>query len=109
MASGVTALLVQHPDNAALELIQPGETGLVCELNENAMALEIRSFLDDEEGQRRMGRLARERAAAYTWDAYVDRIEGDFQNLAARQQAEPAKSPSPLAGEGRGGGSKRVA
>ena len=80
-ACGVPSLIVQHPDNAAVELVRHGENGLVCTLHPSVMADEIRGFLADEEVQARMSRVARQRARAYTWDAYVNGMEQAFESL----------------------------
>jgi glycosyltransferase involved in cell wall biosynthesis len=80
-ACGVPSLVVQHPDNAALELVRHGENGLVCNLYPQAMADEIRGYLADDAGQARMSRVARQRAAGYTWDAYVNGMERGLESL----------------------------
>lgn len=80
-ACGVPSLVVQHPDNAALELVRHRENGLVCNLHPQAMADEIRGYLADEPAQERMSRVARQRAAGYTWDAYVNGMERGLESL----------------------------
>jgi L-malate glycosyltransferase len=80
-ACGVPSLVVQHPDNAAVELVRHGENGLVCNLHPQAMADEIRGYLADEAAQERMSRVARQRASGYTWDAYVNGMERGLDSL----------------------------
>ena len=80
-ACRVPSLVVQHPDNAAVELVRHGENGLICNLHPQAMANEIRGYLADEALQARMSRVAQQRAAAYTWDAYVNGMERALQSL----------------------------
>ena len=80
-ASGVPSLVVQHPDNAAVELVRHGENGLICNLHQQAMADEIRGYLADEALQGRMSRVAQQRAATYTWDAYVNGMERALGSL----------------------------
>lgn len=80
-ACGVPSLVVQHPDNAAVELVRHGENGLVCNLHPQAMADEIRGYLADEAAQERLSRVARQRAAGYTWDAYVNGMERGLESL----------------------------
>jgi glycosyltransferase involved in cell wall biosynthesis len=82
-ACSIPALVVRHPDNAALELIRHGENGIICALDAEAMAVEIRSFLADNQSQLRMSRNARQGAAAYGWDAYIIRMEAELQTLIA--------------------------
>ena len=80
-ACGVPALIVRHPDNAAVEIVRDGENGLVCALDAGEMALAIRKFLDDPEAQERMSRTARSVAAAYSWETYVTRMLGSLHSL----------------------------
>jgi glycosyltransferase involved in cell wall biosynthesis len=89
-ASGVPSLVVQHPDNAAVELVRHGENGLICNLHPQAMADEIRGYLADETLQRQMSRVAQQRAVAYTWDAYVNGMERALESLVGTAQDRAA-------------------
>jgi len=80
-ACGVPALVVRHEDNASLELVTDGENGLIAELDANAIARRIRTYLADDLTQARMSRAARAGAVAYSWDAYVDRMEASLESL----------------------------
>ena len=80
-ACGVPALIVKHPDNAALEMVRQGENGLVCELNAARMAEAIRGFLADPATQARMSKSARSVASTYSWETYVTRMLGSLQSL----------------------------
>lgn len=93
-ACGVPALVVQHPDNAALELVRDGVTGIICDLAPHPIAANIRAYLADPLLQSRMGKAARATAATYSWDAYVNKMEAALKSLLG-------EIPSPLAGEGR--------
>ena len=95
-ACGVPALVVQHPDNAALELVRDGVTGMICNLDPDRMSALIRAYLGDPLIQSRMSKAALAIAATYTWDAYVNRMEAALTSL----------FPSPLAGERQEGGRK---
>lgn len=88
-ACGVPALVVRHEDNASLELVKDGENGFIVEFDPDAIAARIRAYLDDELAQARMSRAARSRASAYTWDAYVDRMESALESITA---AAPKKA-----------------
>ena len=90
---GVPALVVQHPDNAALELVRDDVTGIVCDLAPHAMAANIRAYLADPLLQSRMRKAALATAATYSWDAYVNKMEAALKSLVG-------EIPSPLAGEG---------
>jgi glycosyltransferase involved in cell wall biosynthesis len=92
-ACGVPALVVQHPDNAALELVRDDVTGIICDLAPHPMAANIRAYLADPVLQARMGKAARALAATYSWDAYVNKMESALKSLIG-------EIPSPLAGEG---------
>jgi L-malate glycosyltransferase len=93
-ACGVPALVVQHPDNAALELVRDDVTGIICDLAPHPIAANIRAYLADPLLQTRMGKAALATAASYSWDAYVNKMEAALKSLVG-------EIPSPLAGEGR--------
>ncbi|HXN00269.1 MAG TPA: glycosyltransferase family 4 protein [Candidatus Dormibacteraeota bacterium] len=80
-ACGVPALVVQHPDNAALELVRDGVTGIIGDLAPEPMAEQIRNFLADALMQSRMSKAARATAATYSWDAYVNKMEAALMSL----------------------------
>ena len=91
-ACGVPALVVQHPDNAALELVRDDVTGIICDLAPHPMAANIRAYLADPAMQARMSKAARATAATYSWDAYVNKMEAALTSLVG-------EIPSPLAGK----------
>jgi glycosyltransferase involved in cell wall biosynthesis len=93
-ACGVPALVVQHPDNAALELVRDGVTGIICDLGPQPIAAQIRKYLADPPLQTRMTKAALANAASYSWDAYVNKMEAALKSLVG-------EIPSPLAGEDR--------
>ncbi len=82
-ACGLPALVVRHPDNAALELVEDGLNGFVCELDPVEIAATIRGYLADPQGQARMRDGARRRAASYSWERHTSRVEGALQALAS--------------------------
>jgi glycosyltransferase involved in cell wall biosynthesis len=92
-ACGVPALVVQHPDNAALELVRDDVTGIISDLAPHPMAANIRAYLADPALQVRMSKAARATAATYSWDAYVNKMEAALKSLVG-------EIPSPLASEG---------
>jgi L-malate glycosyltransferase len=89
-ACGVPALVIQHPDNAALELVRDDVTGIICDLAPHPMAANIRAYLADPLLQSRMGKAALATAASYSWDAYVNKMEAALRSLVG-------EIPSPLA------------
>jgi glycosyltransferase involved in cell wall biosynthesis len=89
-ACGLPALVVQHPDNAALELVRDGVTGVICDLAPHPMAASIRAYLADPLLQARMRKAALATATTYSWDAYVNKMEAALKSLVG-------EIPSPLA------------
>jgi glycosyltransferase involved in cell wall biosynthesis len=82
-AVGVPALVVNHPDNAAVELVGDGRTGLICELDVQSVTDRIRRYLADEPTQVQMSQAASAAARRYSWDAYVSRMESALADLIA--------------------------
>jgi hypothetical protein len=57
-----------------------------------------------------MRKAALAMAATYSWDAYVNKMEAAFKSLVGEIPSPiPREFPSPLAGEGQGGGSEKAA
>jgi len=105
-ACGVPALVVQHPDNAALELVRDDVTGIICDAAPHPMAANIRAFLADPLLQSRMRKAALATAATYSWDAYVNKMEAALKSLVGEIPSPmPTEFPSPLDG----GGSEKAA
>lgn len=89
-ACGVPALVVKHPDNAALEMVRHGENGLVCDLDPERMAEAIRAYLADADAQARMSQAARSVASSYSWESYVARMAGSLQSMIRRDLEDAA-------------------
>ena len=98
-ACGVPALVVQHPDNAALELVRDDVTGIICDLAPHPMAANIRAYLADPGVQARMSRATLAMAATYSWDAYVNKMEAALKSLVGEM-------PAPLVEEAEDRGTK---
>jgi glycosyltransferase involved in cell wall biosynthesis len=86
---GVPALVVQHPDNAALELVRDDVTGIICDLAPHQMAANIRAYLADPVLQSRMSKAALATAATYSWDAYVNKMEAALQSVVGEIPSGP--------------------
>ncbi len=74
-ACGIPVVTVNHPQNAAQDLIQEGRNGYTCGLSPADMADKIQQALarsDWEEG-------CREFAAAYGWDRVADLVEKAYR------------------------------
>jgi glycosyltransferase involved in cell wall biosynthesis len=89
-ACGVPALVVKHPDNAALEMVKDGDNGMVCDLDAAAIAGAIDTFLKDPFLQSRMSKAARRVASAYSWETYVSRMIGSLQAILPSNLEEAA-------------------
>jgi glycosyltransferase involved in cell wall biosynthesis len=57
------------------ELVEHGVTGFVVEPTGPAVARAITRLCEDRDLGREMGRVARDRAQTYTWDAAVSQVE----------------------------------
>jgi glycosyltransferase involved in cell wall biosynthesis len=80
-ACGVPALVVQHPDNAALELVRDGVNGMIADLDPGDLAAKTAAYLADPAAQARMSAAATTAAAGYSWEAYVSRTEAALEEL----------------------------
>ncbi len=89
-ACGVPALVVKHPDNAALEMVKDGDNGIVCDLDIAAIAAAIDRFLKDPSLQSRMSKAAHRVASAYSWETYVSRMIGSLQSIVPSKLEEAA-------------------
>jgi glycosyltransferase involved in cell wall biosynthesis len=76
-ACGVPVVLVNHPLNAALDLIIEGQNGFICDLSGADMAEKIMKALGSSDGwEKRCKELAR----AYDWDNIADSAEVAYQS-----------------------------
>lgn len=80
-ACGVPALVVRHPDNAALELVRDGVNGIIADLDPTDLAAKAAAYLGDSVTQARMSKAATAAAARYSWEAYVSRMEVALEGL----------------------------
>ena len=68
------AVLTCDDSGGAADVVQDGETGLVCEPRPEALAGGIARVMDDAGLAERLGAAAARRAAAMTWEAAVRRL-----------------------------------
>lgn len=110
-ACGVPALVVQHPDNAATELIEDGVNGFITNLDPLEIADRIKTYLGDPAAQARMSRVAHAAASTYSWENHATRMEAAFASLSPFPIAADGQGsfPSRVSGEGGGGGSDKAA
>lgn len=76
LACGTPVVTVSHPLNAAQELIDPGQTGMICDSNPQSFAdgLLAAFELDSE--------ACRESAQDYDWDVIVNRVDEVYRTVA---------------------------
>jgi glycosyltransferase involved in cell wall biosynthesis len=80
MASGLPCVV----SRAACSVVRDGTDGLIVPVADGAALGEaIAALHRDRARARRMGEAARERALAFTWDRFSDRIAGFYRNAAA--------------------------
>ena len=82
-ALGVPVVTVNHPRNAASHLVEHGVTGLSVMPEPVEFADALQQLLEDRELRQRMGREAKLRAGAATWDRAVDDTEAMYQSRVA--------------------------
>ena len=67
-------VITAHDAGGPTELVQDGVTGLVVDAEPAAVGAAVDRLWGDRRARRRMGRAARERAAAVTWDKVLAEI-----------------------------------
>ena len=70
-ACGIPVVTVNHPQNAAQDLIMEGRNGYICDLSAPDMAQKIQQALSSETWESRCKEFAR----AYDWDSIADSAE----------------------------------
>jgi len=76
-ACGIPVITINHKDNAARDLIEEGENGFVCQLNEEEIANRIIRILENS-SDRKMKKVCMDLAKKCDWDKIVDEIEGVY-------------------------------
>jgi len=75
-ACGIPVVTVNHPLNAAQDLIMEGQNGIICDLSSTDMAQKILKVLDNSG---RWEKRCRELAKEYDWDRIADLAEQAYQ------------------------------
>ena len=75
-ACGVPTITVNHPENAARDLIINGENGFICEVSEEDMADKISMVMNSKTD---WGNKCTEFALNYDWNVIVNAIEGLYK------------------------------
>ncbi len=76
-ACGIPVVTVNHPQNAAQDLIREGHNGYVCGLTAADMADKIQQALDRSDWEKG----CRESAAVYDWDRIAEQAEAAYRQV----------------------------
>ncbi len=68
MACGLPVITVNHPMNAAAEIVKDGQTGFICQLDEKDIAAKILNLIKYADLRNSMSKQAEEFALGYDWD-----------------------------------------
>lgn len=71
---GLPVVTVDHPDNAARELVEDGRTGLLVDSDPIQLALGLRRLLEDDSTRRALGAEAQRRAVRLSWERLTDAV-----------------------------------
>jgi glycosyltransferase involved in cell wall biosynthesis len=97
MASAKPVIAVAR--GGPLESIVHGETGFLCPPEPEAFAGAMTTLVDDVDLARRLGLAGRERAASFSWETFVQRIDSYVATAEARATVPITEAPSdPLRG-----------
>ncbi|MCK4730985.1 MAG: glycosyltransferase family 4 protein, partial [Methanophagales archaeon] len=81
-ACGVPAIIVKGEKNAAVDVVEDGKNGFICDLSAKDIANNIVKFLRGESKRRNMCDLSRENAKKYDWNIIVNKMEKVYGELA---------------------------
>ena len=71
-ACGLPVVVVDHPMNAAKDLIIPGENGLIAEVSENSLSNNI---IEAMESREKMVESSKDFVKDYDWNNIITRLE----------------------------------
>lgn len=78
LACGTPVVTSNHSQNAAQELISPGQTGYICDLTATELALAL------QKAKRLNPNNCRDAARQYSWDRIVNDIERNYQKTLSK-------------------------
>jgi len=82
-AAGLPVILVNHPSNMAMSMINNGENGFICDLSEHDIANRIYALLTDEALWKRMRKCSLEFASRHDLDNMVRGFLSVYEEAAA--------------------------
>jgi glycosyltransferase involved in cell wall biosynthesis len=79
---GLPAIIVKGEKNAAVDVVEDGRNGFICDLSPKDIANNIINFLQDESKRRKKRDISKANAKKYDWSIIVKKIEGVYDELA---------------------------
>ena len=70
-AAGLPVIVIDHPDNAAKQLIKSGQNGFICQLEPKIIAQNINKLLNQSDLYQQMSEQAKISAQNHDWDQEV--------------------------------------
>jgi glycosyltransferase involved in cell wall biosynthesis len=91
-ACGLPVVTVNHPRNAAKDLVVSGENGFVCQLSEEDLAGKILLAIENKKA---MENKCRDYARQYDWDRVADQLEDVYKDTLLKNRRRTSKSRIP--------------
>jgi len=85
-ACGLPVVTIEHPQNAAGDLIINGENGYICDYTAEDLAFKINTAIDKSPDMKAECMMY---AQKYDWDKIVDRIEIVYKSICSGSKPEP--------------------
>lgn len=80
-ACGIPVIVLDYKRSAAVELVEDGVTGLICEPTAKALAEKITVLLHNDKRRSIMGEKAMKMSKAYDWDNIAEQVEKIYKTL----------------------------
>lgn len=84
MACGLSVITVEHPMNAATELVKEGENGFICRLDEREISQRILILLRDENLRVNIAKTAFDYVRNYDWDRITEQNEKVYNSIISK-------------------------
>ncbi|MBN2098786.1 MAG: glycosyltransferase family 4 protein [Dehalococcoidia bacterium] len=88
-ACGLPVVTVDHPRNAAKDLVVAGENGFVCQLSEEDLAGKILLAIENKKA---MEDMCREHARHYGWERIADQLEDVYKDALLKNGRRTSRS-----------------
>lgn len=85
LSCGLPVVTVEHPMNAATEIIKDGKNGYVCRIDASSLAARIKGLLEDETLRLKMSEEAKSAAAGNDWDKITDITLEFYKEIIAKK------------------------